>query len=76
MFHQKNNYIEPHIWHGFVAYQIVHYIRHKLKEHHINYYCATIVAKMQSQQVSIVIINKKVSEKIYSRLITPATTDQ
>jgi len=31
---------------------------------------------MQSQQVSIVSINKKGSEKIYSKLITHATTDQ
>ncbi len=76
MFYQKYNYIEPHIWLGIVAYQITHYIRHKLKEHHINYNRATIVEKMQSQQVSIVSINKKGSEKIYSKFITSAITDQ
>ncbi len=53
VFHKKDNYIEPHIWLDNVAYQIAHYIRHKLKEHHINYSWTTIVEKMQSKQVSI-----------------------
>jgi len=29
--HQKDQYIEPHIWLGIIAYQVVNYIRQTLK---------------------------------------------
>jgi hypothetical protein len=74
--HQKDEYIEPHIWLGVVVYQIAHYIRLKLKEKDIKYSWKTIVEKMQSQQVSIVSLNKKGHEKIYTKLITRPSVDQ
>ena len=37
IFHQKDDYIEPHIWLVIVAYQIVNYIKLKLKNDQINY---------------------------------------
>ena len=74
--HQKDEYIEPHIWLGIVAYQIAHSIRLKLKENNIKYSWKTIVEKMQSQQVSIVSINKKGHEKIYAKLVTRPSVDQ
>ena len=74
--HQKDEYIEPHIWLSVVVYQIAHYIRLKLKEKNIKYSWKTIVEKMQSQQVSIVSLNKKGHEKIYTKLITRPSVDQ
>lgn len=74
--HQVDEYIEPHIWLGIVAYQIAHYIRLKLKEKDIKYSWKTIVEKMQSQQVSIVSLNKKGHEKIFTKLVTRPGIDQ
>ena len=74
--HQKDEYIEPHIWLGIMAYQIAHYICLKLKEKDIDYSWKTIVEKMQSQQLSLMSINKKGDEKIYSKLITLPSIDQ
>lgn len=74
--HQLDEYIEPHIWLSIVAYQIAHYIRLKLKEQDIKYSWKTIVEKMQSQQVSIVSLNKKSDEKIYAKLVTRPSVKQ
>ena len=74
--HQKDKYIEPHIWLGIVAYQIAHYIRLKLKQNGIKYSWKTIVEKMQSQQISIVSLNKKGDEKIYTKLVTRPSEEQ
>lgn len=76
IFHQKDEFIEPHIWLSVLAYQIAHYIRLKLKEKGINYSWKTIVEKMQSQQVSIVSLNEKQHQKIYTKLITTPTVCQ
>ena len=74
--HQKDAYIEPHIWLGIVGYQIVNYIRIKLKKQDINYSWSTVVEKMRSQQISLVSVNAKESEKIYTKLVTRPTKDQ
>jgi len=74
--HQKDKYIEPHIWLGIMAYQIVNYIRKELKENNINYSWTTIVEKVKSMQTSIVSINNKDNEKIYIKLCTRPTIDQ
>jgi len=74
--HQKDKYIEPHIWMGIMAYQVVNYIRRGLKENKINYSWTTIVEKMKSMQTSIVSMNKKDNEKIYIKLCTRPTVDQ
>lgn len=74
--HQKDKYIEPHIWLGILAYQIVNYIRIQLKENKIDYSWTTIVEKMKSMQSSITSVNNKEHEKLYIKLCTRPTTDQ
>jgi transposase len=74
--YQKDKYIEPHIWLGIMAYQIVNYIRKGLKENNIDYSLTTIIEKMKSMQTSIVNMNNKENEKIYLKLCTRPTVDQ
>jgi len=74
--HQKDKYIEPHIWLGIMAYQIVNYIRKELKHNKIDYSWTTIVEKMKSMQTSIVSMNNKENEKIYIKLCTRPTIGQ
>jgi len=76
IYHQIDEFIEPHIWLGIIAYQIVNYIRTTLKDNNINYSWTTIVQKMQSMQSSIVSVNNNNNEKIYIKLCTRPTTDQ
>ena len=75
IFHQKDTYIEPHIWLGIIAYQIVNYINLKLKQAGIHYSWRTIVEKMQSQQCSVQSINKRNNGKIYIKLCTRPNAD-
>ncbi len=37
IYHQKDEFIEPHICLGIIAYQIVNYIRTTLKDNNIDY---------------------------------------
>lgn len=74
--HQKDKYIEPHIWLGIMGYQIVNYVRKNLKENNINYSWNSIVEKMKSMQSSIVSIDSTKNEKIYFKLCTRPTNDQ
>ncbi len=74
--HQKDKYIEPHIWLGILAYQVVNYIRRGLKKNGVDYSWTTIVEKMKSMQSSIVSVNNKENEKIYVKLCTRPTADQ
>lgn len=76
IYHQKDEYIEPHIWLGILAYQVVNYIRKKLKKHDIHYSWSTIVEKMQSMQSSLVTVNNENNEKIYIKLCTRPSKDQ
>ncbi len=75
IFHQKDAYIEPHIWLGIVAYQVVNYIKLKLNDAEINYSWSTIVEKMKSQQYSIQSANRKGGGKIYTKLCTQPSSD-
>lgn len=75
IFHQKDAYIEPHIWLGIVAYQIVNYIKLKLKDAKINYSWTTIVEKMQSQQYSVQSADRRGGGKIYTKLCTQPGSD-
>jgi len=76
IYHQKDTYIEPHIWLGILSYQVVNYIRRVLKNNNINYSWQSITEKMKTMQSSIVSINNKENEKIYIKLCTRPTTDQ
>lgn len=74
IFHQKDTYIEPHIWLGILAYQIVNYIKLRLEEHGIKYSWSTIVEKMQAQQCSLQSVNK-IEGVIYTKLCTRPNVD-
>jgi len=76
IYHQKDEYIEPHIWLGILAYQVVNYIRQNLKQQNINYSWTAIVEKMQSMQSSLVTVNNENNEKIYMKLCTRPAKDQ
>ena len=76
VYHQKDAYIEPHIWLGIMAYQVVNYIRRTLKEKKINYSWTSILEKMKTMQSSIVSVNNKQNEKLYIKLCTRPTKEQ
>ena len=75
IFHQKDKYIESHIWLGIVAYQFVNYIRIKLKQNNINYSWTTIVQKMQALQCSIQSVKKNDGDMIFMKLCTKPNSD-
>jgi hypothetical protein len=66
--HQKDAYIEPHIWLGVVAYQVVNYIRQILKENGINYSWSTIVEKMKTQKCALISMEAKNTKNIFIKL--------
>lgn len=68
--HQKDKYIEPHIWLGIISYQVVNYIRKHLKTKNINYSWSTIVELMKSMQCSLNTINNDKNETLYIKLCT------
>ena len=75
IFHQKDKYIEPHIWMSLLAYQIVNYIRLRLKDKRINYSWSKISTIMQSQQCATVSLNAKESKKVYARVCSRPNTE-
>jgi transposase len=76
IYHQKDKFIEPHIWLGILAYQVVNFIRRELKQNDINYSWSTIVEKMSSMQASVVSVKNDKDEKLYVKLCTRPNTDQ
>jgi len=68
IFHQKDKYIEPLIWLGLLAYQVVNYIRLRLRDKNINYSWSKISTIMQAQQSATVSMNAKEGRKIYARV--------
>lgn len=76
VYHQKDKYIEPHIWLGIVSYQIVNYIRKELNNVGITYSWTTIVNKMSSMQSSINVMTNDKNQRLYIKLCTKPTMDQ
>ncbi|MFP4289690.1 MAG: hypothetical protein ACLFQS_10570 [Bacteroidales bacterium] len=76
VYHQKDAYIEPHIWLGICAYQVVNFTRKRLAERNINHCWRTIKEKMRSMQSSIVSVDNDKNEKVYIKLCTKPTKDQ
>jgi len=76
IYHQKDAYIEPHIWLGIIAYQIVNYTKKRLEENNINDSWTKIKEKMCSMQSSIVSVNNDKNEKLYIKLCTRPTKYQ
>jgi len=76
IYHQKDAYIEPHIWLGILAYQVVNLIRKQLAEKDIHLSWTSIKEKMCAMQSSIVSVNNDKNEKLYIKLCTRPTKDQ
>jgi len=76
IYHQKDAYIEPHIWLGVLAYQIVNFTRKRLQENSIHHCWTTIKEKMRPMQSSIVMVDNDKNEKLYVKLCTRPTKDQ
>jgi len=76
IYHQKDKYIEPHIWLGIISYQVVNYIRRKLKLTGNNDSWTTIVNKMRTMQSSTVIITNDKEQLLYIKLCTRPTKEQ
>jgi len=74
--HQKDTYIEPHIWLGIISYQVVNYIRKNLKSSQINHSWTKIVEIMNSMQCSLNTVNNDKNEKLYIKLCTRPTKTQ
>ncbi len=68
--HQKDTYIEPHIWLGIFAYQIVNYIQQSLHENNIKRSWSSIVEKMKTQKCSLITMNTKSKKRILVKLCT------
>jgi len=76
IYHQKDTYIEPHIWLGILSYQVVNYIRKKLKSKNLNYSWSTIVQLMKSMQCSVNTITNHKNETLFIKLCTRPNTVQ
>jgi len=70
IYHQKDKYIEPHIWLGIIAYQMVNYIKQNLVKNNINDSWTSIVNKMSSMQASTTIATNDKQQQIYIKLCT------
>jgi hypothetical protein len=75
IFHQKDSYIEIHIWLSILAYQVVNYITQVLKEKDITYSWKTIVEKLKAQNLTTTSINVKGNKKAYLKTCTRPNAD-
>ena len=75
IFHQKDQYIETHIWLSILAYQVVNSITLTLKEKNIKYSWKTIVEKLRTQRITTSSINVKGNKKAYIKTCTRSNTD-
>jgi len=75
IYHQKDQYIEPHIWLSIMAYQVVNYINATLKQNNINYSWKTLVEKLKAQRITTTSINVKNNKKAYIKTCTAPNTE-
>lgn len=73
--HQKDKHIESHIWLGILAYQVVNYVRQKLKLQGIDHSWKTIVEKMRTQQTTMIQMDTEGEKRIYTKLCSAPITD-
>ena len=73
--HQKDQYIEPHIWLGVIAYQVVNIIRQTLKQNEIHLSWKSIVEKMKAQRCSMISMEAKGNKRVYTKLCTRPNAD-
>lgn len=74
--HQKDKYIEPHIWLGILAYQVVNYIKQNLRKVNINDSWTSIVRKMSTMQSSTTTVVNDKQQQLYIKLCTRPTQYQ
>ncbi len=70
IYHQKDKYIEPHIWLGILGYQIVNYIKQNLKKNNISDSWTTIVRQMSTMQSSTTVVVNDKQQQLYIKLCT------
>lgn len=75
IFHQKDHYIESHIWLSILAYQVVNYINVTLKEKNITYSWKTIVEKLKTQRITTTSLEMKNNKKAYIKTCTAPNTE-
>ncbi|MBK7634059.1 MAG: hypothetical protein IPJ13_06975 [Saprospiraceae bacterium] len=75
VFHQKDKYIETHIWLSILAYQIVNFIRIQLKDQNIQYSWTTIVEKLKTQRITTTTMDVKGNKKAILKTCTQANED-
>lgn len=75
IFHQKDEYIESHIWLSILAYQVVNYITVILREQNITYSWKTIVEKLKTQRITTTSLNMKDDKKAYIKTCTAPNTE-
>lgn len=76
VYHQKDKYIEAHIWLGILAYQVVNYIKQKLSKKEINDSWTNIVRKMSTMQSSTTMVINDKQQQLYIKLCTRPTQYQ
>jgi hypothetical protein len=76
IYHQKDKYIESHIWLGIIAYQVVNYIKQNLRKADINDSWTTIVNKMSTMQSSTTTVLNDKQQQLYIKLCTRPTKYQ
>jgi len=76
IYHQKDKYIESHIWLGIIAYQVVNYIKQNLRKADINDSWTTIVNKMSTMQSSTTTVLNDKKQQLYIKLCTRPTKYQ
>jgi len=73
--HQKDQYIETHIWLSIMAYQVVNFISVTLKEQHIHYSWKTLVEKLRTQRITTTSLTMKGNKKAYIKTCTAPSTE-
>jgi len=73
--HQKDKYIEAHIWLSVMAYQFVNYINLTLTHKDIKHSWKTITEKLKTQRITTTSFNVKDNKKAYIKTCTTPNTE-
>lgn len=68
--HQKDQYIEAHIWLSVMAYQFVNYINISLHQQNIKHSWKTLTEKLKTQRITTTSFNVKDNKKVYIKTCT------
>lgn len=70
IYHQKDQYIEAHIWLSVMAYQFVNYINLSLNQQNIKHSWKTLTEKLKTQRITTTSFNVKDNKKAYIKTCT------